>query len=621
LRATETKPLLSALPGIWVALWVFLCLSLFAAPARGEEDDLRSLELYNGEAVDVVSADRSPRPASQTAENITVVTASEIAALNAHTLTDVLYTITGVQIEMLRTPGVIANVEVQGSKFNHILVLIDNVPINILAENVADISSVPVQMIERIEIVKGAASSSWGSALGGVINVITKSPDSERRIGGLVSGSYGKRETVDGRAELSGTLHRFGYYLSGGRLHSDGLVPGNQVDLNSFYGKLLYDLPARGSLSLTTGLSYGKSGQMAVDIFSSDQDIRQQTSTLSLQQPLSDHLSIQAMLRSRQSRLIISQSIDAPAPFGGEFVNRTEESANGASVMVSWLDELQRIVAGIDYDHVKAQVSQPLIAADTLNRSADRAGFYLNDTFTLGAFALTPSARIDHTGSGGDLFSPSLGITYALTENSVLRGYTARGYSITSLNRTSSTENVWTSQVGFESADIPYLWLKGTLFRNDTWDVGVPNPDGSRTLVKRSQLKQGYELEVKTTPLLGTSLSLGYTYIHATDADTGAVLYGVPRHTLNLGIKYEDRRYLRALLNAHYLDWNVAANDANSDYSDVIWDLHLSKTVSYSEHGSVELFLSVRNLFNGSQYLYPFVNPRRWGEVGVRCAF
>lgn len=574
--------------------------------------------------MDIVSADRSPRPASQTAENITVVTTSEIEALNAHTLADVLHVVAGVDLQRIRTPGAVTSLDLQGSNFNHVLVLIDNVPINSLAENFAEVSAVPVQMIERVEVVKGAASSSWGSALGGVINVITKTPDSERTFGGMVSASYGERETIDGRGEVSGTRGALGYYLSGGKLRSDGLLPNNEVDLNSFYGKLHYDLPVEGSLTLTTGYTGGESGQLAFQRLNMDvdQDLRQLISTLTLQYPLSDRLGLEATLRTRQSKLEIYNFSMADGSTLGQ--TRTEESASGGSVMLSWLDDLQRVVAGIDYDHVDAHVVQPLIQADLLDRSANRIGIYLNDTFTLGALAVTPSARFDHTGSEGDLFSPSLGVTYAVTENTVLRGYTARGYSLTSLSRSNSTEKVWTSQAGFESADIPYLWLKGTAFRNDTSDINVRvrNPDGSFAFVKQSLLKKGYELEARTVPLFGTSFSVGYTFVNARNEDTGAVVPALARHTLKLGVRYEDKRYLRALLTGHYIDWNAEQAQPDARYSDFIWDLFLGKTLYEAQDRSLELFISVRNLFDDEHYLSPlFKNTGRWGEVGVRCVF
>jgi vitamin B12 transporter len=630
MRDSSAKPLATIdrakPPFLMTALF---CLVLLSSSAWGEQEDLRSLELYNGSTEDVVTAHRSPRPASQTAENITVVTAQEIEALNAHTLADILIGVTGIQLEMNRTPGTSTNIEVQGSNFNHVLVLVDNVPINNLADNFPDISAIPAQIIERVEIVKGAASTSWGSALGGVVNVITKIPQSERPLEGLVSGSLGKRTTADSRAELSGTLNRLGYYLSGGNLHSDGLLPNNKVEQNNVYGKLHYDLPVHGALALSALYTDNSSGQLTLDPIKANQSGHWFLSTLSLQYPLTDHLSLEAAARTR----ISYQEITALALSDDRVLKKSEdtESSRGGSLALAWLSELQRISFGVDFDHAKAHLSFPLVAADLLNRSADRAGVYLNDTFTLGNFAVIPSARFDHTGTGENLFSPSIGITYALSDNSVLRGYTSRGYSLTSLNQDNSTEKVWTSQVGVESGDLPYFWLKGTLFRNDTWNVSasVADPDYNENdpnsspfkLVKQRQLKQGVELEVKTLPLLNTSLSAGYTFIDARDGDSGAILKGAPRHTVDVGIKYQDRHNFRALLNGRYVDWN-SSPDQKGKYGDVIWDLHLAKKFQYSEHGSLELFFSIRNLLNGSQYLTDlYKNAGRWGEAGVRCNF
>jgi vitamin B12 transporter len=608
--------------GKWLSLLVGLCLLVAASLARAEEDDLSSLELYNGPSVAVVSADRSPRPASQTAENITVVTSQEIEALNAHTLADVLFVVTGVELEFLRTPGSNSNIEVQGADFNHILVLIDNVELNNLGDNFPDIGSVPVQMIDRIEIVKGAASSSWGNALGGVVNVITKAPSADRPFSGLVSGSGGKRGTDDGRAELTGTTHSLGYYLTGGKLRSGGLVPNNSVDLNSFYGKLHYELPVHGSVSATTYVTGNTGGQLQVLPVNVDQDLDQLIATLSAQYPLTDRLTVDAGFRARRTtnEVFIRHIVDNVTLRD----IKDHEASTGGIFKLSWVDDLQRVVAGIDYDHLSVHLTQPLTHVDVQNNSDDRVGIYLNDTFTLGGFAVTPSARFDHTETAGNQFSPSFGITYALTDNTVLRGYTAKGYSLTSLNQNNSTERVWTSQVGIESADIPYLWLKGTLFRNDTWDIAVQvvNPDRSVVTVKQSQLKQGFELEGRTLPWFNTSLSLGYTFIDARNDDTDAIIHGKPRHALNLGIKYEDNHYLRALLTGHYMDWVIDRSTQNGKYNDFIWDLFVGKKFMYSETGFVEVFGSLRNLFNGNQYIdAAYKNPSRWWEAGVRCAF
>lgn len=591
-----------------------LFLMLFAPPANCD-DDLRSLELYNGTGAEVVSGTRSPRPASQTAENITVVTSEDIDAINAHTLADVLSYVTGIQLEMTRTPGTPVNLEVQGSNYNHVLVLLDGVPINNLADNYPDISSIPVQLIERVEVVKGAASSSWGNALGGVINVITKSPDPERPVGGVVSASYGQRETTDTRAELSGTLNRFGYYLTGGKLRSDGLLSNNMSDRNNFYGKLQYDLPARGSLSLTTAVMDGASGMYGAGVNRANMDSTLVVSKLATQYQLMDHLKVEAALVSTESRAKLSrEGLVAPGTVG-TVVFGTDESRRGGNLQLSWLDDLQRITAGIDYEQVNAHMVNAIVLADLLNRRADRVGVYLSDTLTLGRFAVTPSARFDSTGSAGDHFSPSFGVTYAVTENSVLRGYTARGYSLTSLNRTSSTEKVWTSQLGFETGDIPGLWLKWTLFRNDTWDV---RSGSTRAIAYERHVKQGGEVEAKTIPIFRTSLTTGYTYIRGTLGDSGPHLNGIPKHTVQVGLMYQDHSAFQAHLNGRFIDWD---NPGTGRYGAIIWDLNLRKTVELSET-SLDIFASVRNLFNGDQYLDAvYRNPGRWVELGVRCNF
>lgn len=601
--------------GIAPFLLAVLCLGLLVSPARGDDEELSSLQLYNGAQTEIVSASRSPRPASQAAENITVVTAREIEALNAHTLTDILAVVTGIQLEMVRTPGTVVNMELQGSGFNHVLVLIDNIPFNNLADNYADISSIPVQMIERVEIVKGAASTSWGSALGGVVNVITKTPLAERPWAGMLSGSLGEKTTADTRAELSGTVNSLGYYLTGGNLRSDGLLANNMVDNYSVYGKLRYELPGRGALTLSSLYTDGSSGQVAFEQRDTkfNQQGHQLLSTLSLHYPLAERLLLEAAVRTRLS----TTELTAATMSDDTVLKRTEseDSSSGGSLTLSWLSELQRVVAGVDFDHAKVHLSMPLREVDLLKRSANRVGVYLNDTFTLGDFAVTPSARYDHTGTEDDLFSPSLGVTYALTEESVLRGYTSRGYSLTSLNRLDSTEKVWTSQLGFETGDIPYLWLKGTFFRNDTWNLR--SDTGTE---KQRQLKHGYEVEARTLPLLNTSLSAGYTFIHATDDATGDVLDGVPRNTVNAGIRYQDRRNFRALLTGRYIDWN--GHRQNGKYDGVVWDLHLAKELQLSEQVSLELFLSVRNILDADQYVSEiYKNAGRWGEVGVRCNF
>lgn len=602
------------------SLKILLPLWLFAAPlaAAAEPDDsIGLLDAWQGETV---SASRLPKPVSHTAENVTVVTAAEIQAMNAHTLVDILASVPGMQLESLRTLGSAAYLHMQGSSFNHILVMVDGVPFNNLGDNFSDIGLIPARIIERVEIVKGAASSSWGQALGGVINVITKAPDRERRIGGSLSSSVGERRTSDSGAELSGSIERFGYYLSGGYSGSKGLLANNHGDYSNAYAKLVYDLPGKGQLSGTFGYSQGNRGDFAFAPLDLKEETypRQLFSTLTLKTGITDQLELE--LNGRHATRENSIDVGLISTYLPLQSYNIDETVSGVGAKLLWRTSRNLLAVGIEYDHVWMRSTDSVVHVDTLNRKTDRWGFYLNDTLTVGNFSFSPGVRLDLTGTSGDQFSPSFGITWQLTDTTLLRAYTARGYSLPAFVLDRTSEKVWTSQVGFESTTIPYLWLKGTLFRNDTWDI-VSYDSFSNSFNHERHLKQGFEVEAKTVALFNTSLSAGYDYIDARNTSTHQIVQDIPRHTLLLGVQYDDRQYLKGVLNGRHIWWN-AADYHNGSYQGLIWDLHLTATPFGRKQHAPELFFSIRNIFNGSQYLDEFFkNAGRWVEGGMRISF
>ena len=140
-------------------------LTCLAAPAWANQTDdgVSALDLPAEEEPAAITS-HSPRPISHIAENVTVITADQIAALNAHTLADVLQTVTGVFVEQTRTPGNWTAFYLQGETdtSGNILLLIDGVSQGNLLQGAIDPGLFPVQNIERIEIIKGSASATTG---------------------------------------------------------------------------------------------------------------------------------------------------------------------------------------------------------------------------------------------------------------------------------------------------------------------------------------------------------------------------------------------------------------------------------------------------------------------------
>ena len=600
---------------------MFICLTFCLAPALswGEENE-DTLDLFNAFQEQTSASSRVPKPLSQTAENVTVITAADIRLLNAHTLADVLITVPGIQTDQRGALGNLVLTSVQSSSNVHVLVLLDGIPLNTLGENFSDVSLVPAQIIERVEIVKGAASSVWGQALGGVINVITKSPDTDRAMGGSLSASIGERTTADTRAELSGTTGRMGYYLSGGFLGTNGLTPHTKVSSNGIFTKLLWSLPDNGQLWSTFKYDRADRGTLWGAPIGwdnkNDQTLHTISASMGMRKPLADRLELELLGRySSRHQDSFSTRISDNLP--NETIN-SREVTGGASAKLLWRGVDNLLVVGADYEHAKAKSNDALVHVDTLDRTVNRWGVYLNDTATFGPVSVIPGARFDRTVTGGDQFSPSLGAVWQLTDATLVRGYTARGFSLPSLLNDLQPEKVLTSQIGIESSAVPYLWVKGTLFRNELTNVrNLRNLDSS---IPESRVAKGAELEIRTTPLYNTSVGAGYTFTDSIHASDGSKVYADPRHTVQLALRYDDKTY-RGTLTGRHIYWN-AVPGYGGQYAGLIWDLHLGATLLKRENSSLELFFSGRNLFNGKQYQDEIApNASRWFEGGVRVNF
>lgn len=612
---------------------LFLTLLLFAltfciTPVCAAEDDISAaLGLQETEQF---TTTRSPRPTSKIAENVTVITAADIERLNAHNLSDVLQTVPGIQLDYMRTPSTFSYFNLQGAMNTTVLVLIDGVRQNDFSQNMATPGLIPVQMIERIEIIKGAASAAWGPALGGVINIITKSTEPTRIATGMASASYGEQQTADTRIELNGTVDRLGYYLTAGTIYSDGLLPNNGTNLKHLYSKLSWNLAGNGSLTggfsyltASQGMDEGLSGGWPVH---DDNEDRKAKGFLQFTQPLAARLNLELLgyVTDTEHRTELNDLVD------GEVIPwrhyELQEKSRGLSGRITWGDNRQNLVVGAEYGHAESKlqrIAPPSPDPPWYDRTWDRWAIYANGVYSLGSLTILPGIRFDHTGLEGDNYtSYTLGVTWQATDKTLLRVYGARGYGLPSPQNMHDLMTINTLQGGIESSDIPYLWLKGTFFYNQLRDIESTNDS-----TMSNQNLQGFELEARTLPLFGMSLTSGYTFSHAKDTDTGDRLKTtngqvLPSHLLKAGLLYDNASLgLKGTLTGNYVDWNADADTPAQN--GIVWDLFLSWKPLPKEEFSPDLFFSCRNLFNNVQTIDTelYNNAPRWIEGGVRVKF
>ncbi len=202
-------------------LFFFLLFSVtIALPAVlfGEEAKEQTMEDF------VITATRTPTPLEKIGgSSVSVVTAEDIETKKQTQIRELLKDVPGVDISTQGGPGTSSSIFIRGAEAKNVLVLIDGVMVNNPSDpnRSADIGTLTVDNIERIEIIKGSQSVLYGSnATAGVVNIITKKGEGKPVITtGLEAGSYGTTKYYGGVRGKSGS---FTYSVNVAQSKSEG---------------------------------------------------------------------------------------------------------------------------------------------------------------------------------------------------------------------------------------------------------------------------------------------------------------------------------------------------------------------------------------------------------------
>jgi vitamin B12 transporter len=140
----------------------------------------------------VITATRTRAAVVELAVPVIVIDRAAIENALAGDAADLIAALPGVEIARVGGPGQPATIFMRGTDSNHTAVLIDGVRINPGTVGGAAIQNILPESIERIEIVKGARSTLYGTdAIGGVINIITRAGAARGAAGFAAAGRYG----------------------------------------------------------------------------------------------------------------------------------------------------------------------------------------------------------------------------------------------------------------------------------------------------------------------------------------------------------------------------------------------------------------------------------------------
>jgi vitamin B12 transporter len=215
----------------------------------------------------VITATGIPTPPSQIASSITLISAGDIAAMQAQSLPDVLKNVPGLNLVQSGGPGAVTSIFIRGTNSNHVKVLVDGIDVSDPSNPNAtfDFGQFLTQDIERVEVLRGPQSGLYGSdAIGGVINIITKSGAGPTQFAASVEG--GSFETFNQNAAVRGADDQISYSFNVEHLHSaatpvtplDLLAPG-EARIDDYYDNLTAS--TKLALNVSPDLDFGVVGR------------------------------------------------------------------------------------------------------------------------------------------------------------------------------------------------------------------------------------------------------------------------------------------------------------------------------------------------------------------------
>ncbi|VAW85948.1 Outer membrane vitamin B12 receptor BtuB [hydrothermal vent metagenome] len=157
----------------------------------------------------IVTATRTAQTADETLASVTVINREDIERQQAQSVQDVLRGVPGISISNSGGAGKATSLFMRGTESDHVLVLIDGIKVGSATLGTTAFQHLPIEQIERIEVVRGPRSSLYGSeAIGGVIQIFTRKArgTTAKPFFSIGGGSYGSSSAsmgASGRGENS----------------------------------------------------------------------------------------------------------------------------------------------------------------------------------------------------------------------------------------------------------------------------------------------------------------------------------------------------------------------------------------------------------------------------------
>lgn len=596
----------------------------------------------------VVTASRTPEKKIDANADVAVVTSKEIEEKHFDDVAQAVKNVPGVFISSHGASGQVGNsdqIYINGSP--NVVVLVDGMRRNINGNSLMNASIaelVAMDSVDHIEVLKGSASTLYGSdAQGGVINIITKKAK-EDGVKTTLRTSFGdnsKEKYTLYNAGKEGNVFwsvEAGKELQGNYKDGWGRKVINHLNAEHYNAKLGYDLG--NDSSVVVNYEKYKADYTLPNKGSTDKTPakgRKDNDAISLQYnaKLSDRLSNQFSIYRNTT------SFDIPAQYWAMKMKTT-----GISDQLTYTANKQTLTGGFDW--YKDEVPYNMGSAPE-GDSVHNIAFYLQDKIDLtDQWNITPGVRVDHHSAFGTHTSPSLSIGFKQNENTnyyfnyktffvapnmyqlYAPGSTFEGTYYPTGNKDLKPQEGNTIEFGINHNFSDTLSGTFNIFHTHAKNlIHYDYVNGYENTGKANV--NGFSLNLNKDFSQHWSASIGYSFIHmpATAPNKNINSDGLlPESTLNINVGYQADKFNANLSGRGIMNrYGNKGKDEMRNYANYwVWDL----AANYQFTKEATLFARVNNIFDqfytdiGSSqdpYVSWYSAPGRNFEIGLQFQF
>jgi outer membrane receptor for ferrienterochelin and colicins len=603
--------------------------------------------LYFDPSEIVVTGSRNEEALSDTAVKTEVISREFIKQNNLKSLTEVVERIPGVVLEENTGRSGVSAV-MQGLGQDQVLIMIDGIPQLQTTSSGFDLTQLTTSEIEKVEVTKGGASALYGShAIGGVINIITKSDAGFRKA----------KVFFDSLVGMSDDQERPNTHIGVGvnlpitkKLSSRFAVSRNDrqsTDLDE--GSLNRDSPDNEAVNIKANLryqedksnfvraSYREQRQRTLNIDSirtlsgrlsrrdNRGELKNGIGTLQFAKSLGEDNVFKANIQYEKTReeLDLLNNPDLPQEY--RIIDLSQEGLRSELVWNSWSIAKTNLTSGIVFQQEKLQqlsrVGQSDGSAEVTKDIYDKdretldlftqAEFFLGESLEVSRFANSFNPKINAKYSLGKLsswkvnFRGSVGSGYrtpSLKENYYVLDHRSIGNYIIKGNEELVPERSVSYQLGFEviKGEALSLYANGFINKVDNLidRIELAPIGGTRQLrfINFDQVEsRGIEFSLKTQNTYRLSTGFDYTYTQTINERTDLLMPNRPRSIFNLNARYAFTDKLSMLTNIRFIGDQFADVEnefVSREYSTVDLKLNINLT------SKATLNIGLNNIFD-----------------------